>query len=498
MLKRLLKRRAQSGWETVRPTLTWWRMRYADPINATAGLHAIFAHLPSKTVALAMTTDPLPMLWIGVASDQQHWVVDALHRYAVQLVREKVEPDPVAAIYNLSQWQHVDEWPSQTSWVGLLAYGQLYVGVNSAETAEEGQAVGWPAPNGQHPSVWHLPKPQLGTATQLSSVPIDPLPKSLSAVGKPDPTTLAENRFYVGHNALQPVFASGRVQVWGDRHALQRWTAQLILHELSHTDAPLVVIDGRGDMAAHLPLYKPFVAALKDDQLRYVNMDDDLRQQGFNPLQPLAWETVQQTANRWQRWLDAVGIWPSGLLLDKQALCTKALQDGVASVSTLTRWLHSAEDIPQSADVHIQRALRQVQQSSQYAQWLRRPRPLFDLPKGFVFASRIGTDSVHQTMTAAILDAALNIPNVTLLLTGLPQALLTSIAPNRLPERVLMVNGIMLPNSLQGIGQIANPQKRQRMVIKAFGNWVEMLERLTIAPSDSIFWITNPPVQTTS
>jgi hypothetical protein len=253
-------------------------------------------------------------------------------------------------------------------------------------------------------------------------------------------------------------------------------------------------------MAAQLPLYKPFVAALKAAQLHYVNMEDDLRQQGFNPLQPLEWETVQQTADRWQRWLDALGIWPSGVWLDKQAICLHAVDDGVDTLSTLTRWFHDAEDIPQTSYVYIQRALRQVQKSATYAVWLRRPRPIFERPQGLVFACATNRDPVRRTMTAALLDAALTLPNVTLVLTGMPTALLQAIPNSRLPRRVVMVNGVRLAGSLVGICRIADETKRRSMVVRAFGKddaaLDEIVEQLTIAPSDTVCWLTNPSVLT--
>ncbi len=503
MFKRRLKRRKRGAWTTLLPTLSWWRVRYGDAAQATRGLHAIATHLPNKLLALAVQTDPLPMLWLGLPAGQT-WFIEALQPYGVWLTAASYvsgqttasksnELVPAFISTTVSRWQPTAHWPSAPTWAGLLASGQLYIEADDEDVSSE--AVAWPTSNGQHPATtWQLPPVVLGMAAQLPPVPIQPLPVPLSA----DKTGI-----YVGQHHNQPVYAPERVQVWGDRHALHQWTIQLILHQLTNNTSPLVVIDGRGDMAAQLPLYKPFVAALKGEQVHYVHVDDDLRRQGFNPLQPLAWETPTQTADRWQRWLAALGIWPSGVLLDTQTLCLQAVHSDVDTLSSLVRWLPHAPNLPQTASAHIQRALRQVQQSRSYASWLRRPTSLFERPLGLVFACALGTETVRHAMTAALLDAALTLPAVTLVLTGVPMTLLQAMPAERFPRRIVMVNGVRLHGGLVGIGRIANAHKRQQMVQRAFGesdssSLVEIYERLTIAPTGSLFWLTDPPIQTTT
>ncbi len=495
MFKRLLKRRKRSAWTTLLPTLTWWRVRYGDSAQATRGLHAIAAHLPNKLIALAVQADPLPMLWLGLPMGQT-WCMEALQPYGVWLHAATSEPNETVLAFistAVTRWQPIAHWPSAPTWTGLLASGQLYVEADDDEDVSS-EAVAWPASNGQHPATWQLPTAVLGMAAQLPPVAVQPLPVPLSA----------DNAgIYVGYHHNQPVYAPERVQVWGDSHALHQWTIQLILHQLTNLTSPLVVIDGRGDMAAQLPLYKPFVAALKGEQLHYVHFEDDLRRQGFNPLQPLAWETAAQTADRWQRWLAALGIWPSGVLLDTQTLCLQAVHNNIDTLSSLIRWLQHAPNLPQTASVHIQRALRQVEQSHSYASWLRRPTSLFERPRGLVFACALGTDTVRHTMTAALLDVALTMPAVTLVLTGVPTTVLQAILTERFPHRVVMVNGVRLDGGLVGIGRISNANKRQQMVQRAFresnsSSLVEIHERLTISPADSLFWLTDPPIQTTT
>lgn len=380
----------------------------------------------------------------------------------------------------------------------LLAGDQLYMEMSVAEIGMENlsDVVNLPTPITQRGTDWHLPTPVLGTAVTLAPEPVRPLPAPLFEANEQGRT--AENTgLLLGSNGKTKVYAPERVQVWGDRTALHGWTIQLILHELAQANRPLVVIDGRGDMAAQLPLYKPFVTALKGEQLHYVHMEDDLRQQGFNPLQPLAWESVERTAERWLRWLNDLGVWPAGIPFNPLQLCLDAVNSGVNSLSTLARWLRQGADIPQTAHSHIQRSLRQVQQSNGYATWLRRPRPLLARPLGLVFACAIGNGSVKRTMTTALLHMALTVPNVTLVLTGVPNALLRAISGERLPRRVVMINGVRLPDSLQGISSIADAHKRQQLVLKGFGTSATMQERLTIAPANSVFWLTDPPVQTT-
>ncbi len=489
MLTRLLNRHQRTPWQVLLPTLTWWRVRYTDALVATKGLQTVAANLPNNLLAISWQPQPLPTLSIGLPAGQ-HWCSAALRPYAVWLSREPTADALVST--TVTRWRQGTHWSADSQWTGLLSGDQLYMEANHETPTDD--TVVWPAPNGQHPATWQLPTPVLGTAAQLAPEPVQPLPSPLST---------KNNRLSLGSNANTPVFAPARVQVWGDRASLHRWTLQLILHELKKATHPIVVIDGRGDMAAQLPLYKPFVSTLKQAQLHYVHTEDELRQHGFNPLQPLAWETVEQTAARWQRWLDSLGIWPSGIALDTHQLCLHAVNSRVNNLSTLSRWLHQVADIPQTAYTHIQRALRQVQQDTQYATWLRRPRPLFERPLGLVFACAIGSDAVKRTMTAALLDAALTLPEVTLVLMGVPNELLQRIPEARLPRRVVMVNGVMLQGGVVGIGRITNPHTRQQMVTKAFGNdphtsTTDMFERLTIAPSDSVFWITSPPVQTTA
>lgn len=518
MRQRLLKRRKTSRWQTFLATLTWWRMRYVEPVSATQGLQAIAANLPDKTLAIAVDNVSLPTIWIGLPTNQE-WGVSALRSYGVQLVAvdklaDSAESPSIPT--DIASWQRVTHWPTAPAWAGLLSDGQLYNAVVPTEAGDDALAqsikpITWPIAEGQQSSRWQLPPAQFGIAARLPAVAVEPLPKPLAGVSEPSQTAetvqiaASSTLHYLGKNGGRNIFAPDRVQVWGDARTLHGWTIQLILQHLTQAETPLVVIDGRGKMATQLPLYKPFVATLKGEQLHYVHIEDDLRRQGFNPLQPLGWESVEQTADRWQRWLGSLGIWPSGIVLDRHKLCLHAVNSSVNNLSTLIRWFHQVDDIPQTAHTHIQRALRQVQQSVRYAMWLRRPRPLLERPCGLVFACSVGTDTVKRTMTAALLDAALTLPDVTLVLMSVPNNLLKAIPNERLPRRVIMINGVRLQDSLVGIGRIADPIKRQQMVQRAFRKdgalsraaMAELQERFAIAPANSVFWLTNPPVQTT-
>ncbi|HFC11761.1 MAG TPA: hypothetical protein ENJ56_02875 [Anaerolineae bacterium] len=495
-----LRRKKLSRWQLQRKAVSWWRVRYPDVKAATQGIQDVAANLAEPlVVAMAVVTDnnPLPALWLGVPG-KKAWVQAGLKRYGVYLTAldTGIEPAPIQMTSDVPQWARVTEWPRVTgdTWVGMIVAGQLYVAWWPMVQTEAMRAVAWPIATGQHPAAWQLPQPCVGLASQLPPIVIEPLP---------DPFASIETGFYLGRNGDQPVYADGKIQVWGDSHALQKWTTSLILRELKRATKQFVIFDGDGALASTLPLYTEFSTAQKAGRLLYSHADDDLRQQGFNPLLPLPWESGVQTAARWQRWLAQLGVWPTGcslLRVGQIALCEAAVQSGVCTLTGFIRWL-SVEEHPltQTESAYVKRALQQIKETPQYVEWLRPSRRILDhlLAGSLVFAGNIRTSAAQQTMQMAVLDALLTLPELTLVVRGVSADLLRQIAIDRWPARLVMVNGVKLSDSLKGIGSIANAARRQKMSRQAFGvDSAEYYERLTVSPKGSVFWLTNPIVQT--
>ncbi|MFZ1755215.1 MAG: hypothetical protein WAU10_15800, partial [Caldilineaceae bacterium] len=340
---------------------------------------------------------------------------------------------PVLPLQRLTAVSHLS-WDQP--FVAHLVAGSLFV--STGEKGGDGDFL--PAKsqkNSKEGAPWRLlEKPMPGLT--LRPMWLDaPLPPALTAV-YPDPRAWLLGKSQTG----VPLHMAGPLNLYGRQEAAAHWLVCQITQMLAGETSHLVVIDGKGDLVSRLKR-KAVVTRLLGEQLTYVDLDSATLSGGFNPLAPVPGEMAERLIRRWQQWFQGMAVHPQSL-----PLLAQAYHAGVADIPALRKWLKQQERQGKQTGVSsLSLALNRLTASRAAREWLEWPTNRFDnLPDGLLFFACQGNSWERRQLLKAVVLAVLQIPDIRLVLHGLPWKELAD-THLRGYRSLLVSNGPCLPDS---------------------------------------------------
>lgn len=419
-LKQQLAQRERAKWEA---GLAWFRLRYAAAAGTTRCLYLLSQAEACGRVALAFQpgvcpTQPVAQLCLGLPGAHAALLQRMAGDFGFTLT--PVSPLDILA----DSLVPATTLPWQRPFLAHIVCGHLFV------TGEDGTGMCFPAPDGADVPTWTLPEtPPLGLSL-TASWPSHPAPESLLVA--PDPT-----RWLLGWDSAGNLLSTpGRVNVYGS--AAADWLVPQLGHTLTAGHAGLVILDGKGDLVPQLKR-KAAVTKLLGNGLSYVDLDNPALVDGLDPLAPVTGETEEGRSARRTTWFQQMGVHPLGLDLLAEAPLT--------DLAGLQKWLHApAQQRQRVAATAVETVLTRLLADKFLRIWLDWPANRFaTLPEGALLFACRGRDWARQQLLLAALLAACALPEMRLVLHGLPWA---RVDIDWLPTQVLVSNGPLLAGAL--------------------------------------------------
>ncbi|MCB8980761.1 MAG: hypothetical protein H6657_25400 [Ardenticatenaceae bacterium] len=432
------KRAAREQWEA---GLIWFRLRYLTPDGPTRCIRLLSRPQACGRVALYFRPDEVvSALYLGVP--EMH--VRLLQRMAADFHFSLKPKLPEVAVPAAQRLTAVSELPwerpflvpfmahvvNEVLFVSLTVGGPLkkngrYLPQSSVKTAKE--AV----------STWQLPAdPIPGLTARPNWQAHQPL--AHLTVTEPD-----SGRWLLGRSRTgTPLHVAGRVNIYGRQDAVADWLVHQVTQMVALDHANLMVLDGAGDLVPRLKR-KASVTRLLGEQLAYLDIDGTSLANGFNPLAAVPGETGAALLQRWQHWFGGMNVHPQGVQLLVQAQAA-----GVGDIPSLRKWLKQVERQGQTTAVSsLGLALNRLTANRSLREWLEWPVNRFDiLPAGALFFACKGTSWERQQLLRAALLAALQRPDVRLIVHGLSGKVLSTLSLGNMPQ-IVVSNGPLLPDA---------------------------------------------------
>lgn len=434
--------------------LLWFRLRYDDPAGATMAVNKLSRTKGVDRVAIYHTpTDGICRLYLGIPNDGEPILPHMAQDFKFSLTKEipDLPEQPFRMIPAIAL-------PTDRTYMAHVANEYLFVSLpgqtqSDAGTADpnedardnsapefSGKAEFFPTPPSKEPgrggAVWHFPDPDVGNSIR----PLWdqwPAPARLIASHN-DPARWVLGR---GHE-LKPLSIEGNINVYGSDAFASGWLTKAVSQALAANPGGIVVIDGHGELARSLKR-KPLVTRLFNKNLLFVDMDG-ISARGFNPMNPLPSEEPANTVERWQAWFAGFG-----LRSDALDLLPEAFNNGIRSVTQLNKWLITKRASHFAQVEAFSVILEQILTAPELGVWLKQPDDYFaDFPNGgsLIFTINVQNKWENKHMIRAILLAALNMPNLRLVLHAYPLwDKFDTGAFNG--HRVMISNGPLLPGS---------------------------------------------------
>jgi hypothetical protein len=165
---------------------------------------------------------------------------------------------------------------------------------------------------------------------------------------------------------------------------------------------------------------------------------------GFNPLAAVPGETEANLVGRWQRWFQGMGVQPQSL-----ELLPQARQAGVEDLPGLRKWLkQEARGGNVALASSLASALYRLAADPGLREWLEWPANNFNiLPAGALFFACKAESWERRQLLRGVLLAALNVPEVRLVLYAFPWEVLEG-EELKGQETMILSNGPLLPGSV--------------------------------------------------
>lgn len=431
---RLGQRAVRDQWDF---GLAWFRLRYLTPEGPTQCIRLLSRSQACGRVALCFwPNEVVSELYLGIPETH----VRLLQRMAADFhffLKPKLPEGAMPAAQRLTA---VSDLPWERPFLAHVVNEFLFVGpIDGGSQIEEGRYLPQPSPKVTREAAghWQLPlNPPPGLTVQPNWR--DQAPPDHLVAAAVDP-----GRWLVGRSQTgTPLHVSGPVNIYGRPEAVADWLIYQVTQTVSLDPANLVILDGAGDLVPRLKR-KAAVTRLLGERLAYIDMDGTSLANGFNPLAAVPGESETDLLARWQGWFEGMGVHPQSA-----PLLARAQADGVADIPALRKWLKQVERQGQTAAVSsLSLALNRLTTNRSVREWLEWPVNRFDmLPAGALFFACKGTSWERQQLLRAALLAALQVPDVRLIVHGLPGKLLSaSQIGDR--ERLIVTNAPLLPEA---------------------------------------------------
>lgn len=227
------------------------------------------------------------------------------------------------------------------------------------------------------------------------------------------------HKWLLGRSAAgELIHVDGPINLYGRQDAAATWLVHQVSRMLAVDHANLVVIDGIGDVVPQLKR-KTAVTRLLGEQLTYIDIDGSGLVTGLDLLAAVAGEPEAHTMARWQTWFQGMHV-----PMQTSPLLEAAWQDGVRDLPALQKWLKRRErQGVNTAVLSLKTALNRLLSDRDIRNWLTwSVNPFEILPQGALLFACQGTNWQRQQVLQAVLLAVQHIPNVRLVLHGLPNA----------------------------------------------------------------------------
>ena len=432
------KRAACEQWDA---GLAWFRLRYLTPDGPTRCIRLLSRPQACGRIALFFRPDEMVSeLYLGIPEAHKR----LLQRMAADFSFSLKPKLPELILPSAQRLTAVSELPWERPFLAHVVNERLFVrqveGENKREVSHgRGRYLPQPSTKGdtEAADTWHLPHhPVPGLTTRPCWQDHQP-PAHLTA-SDPGPERWLLGRSHTG----VPLHVSGRVNLYGRQEAVAEWLGHQVTQTVARHPANLVVLDGSGDLVPRLKR-KAVVTRLLGEQLTYIDIDSTSLANGFNPLAAVPGETWAAQLERWQRWFGGMNVHPQGVHLLAQAQA-----GGVTDILSLRKWLKQVERQGQTAAVSsLGLALNRLTANRSVCEMLEWPVNRFDiLPVGALFFACKGTSWERQQLLRAVLLAAMQLPDVRLIVHGLPGKLLPASLIGNL-ARLMVSNGPLLPDA---------------------------------------------------
>ncbi|MFZ1397316.1 MAG: hypothetical protein WAS33_10485 [Candidatus Promineifilaceae bacterium] len=434
----LSKRAAREQWDA---GLAWFRLRYLTPDGPTRCLRLLSRPQACGRVALYFVPDEaVSALYLGIPETH----VRLLQRMAADFNVSLKPRLPEEAVPTAQRLTAVSQLPWERPFLAHVVNEFLFVSpVGSGSPGDTGPVRGHYLPQPPAKAVkagaglWQLPPNPVPGLTARPYWRGQAPPAHLVAA-QPDP-----GRWLLGRSQSGvPLHVSGRINIYGRQAAVADWLVHQVTQMVALDPANLVILDGAGDLVPRLKR-QAAVTRLLGERLAYIDMDGTALANGFNPLAAVPGESEAAQLVRWQRWFGGMNVPPAGVQLLAQAQA-----DGVADIPSLRKWLKQVERQGQIAAVSsLSTALNRLTANRSLREWLEWPLNRFEiLPTGALFFACKGTNWERQQLLRAALLAAMQLPDVRLMVHGLPGKLLplSLMGPS---SRLVVSNGPLLPDT---------------------------------------------------
>ena len=414
-LKQHFAQKERWRWETA---VSWYRLRYREAAEVSRCLYLLSQADACGRVALRFQPGAVARLWVGVANLYAPLLRQMATDFGFTLVPLQtiaIDMQPLIAVTDL---------PWKRPFHAHLCHGHLFSSGVAGGSA-------WPTPAEKGVRLLSLPQPPpVGLGLDGTWPSLSPLADLLAARPEPD-------RWLLGWGEAETMLSTaGNVNLYGSYAA--DWLTRQLTHTLAVHHAGLVVLDGRGDLVPRLKRQAAVTRLLGRD-LSYVDMDGAAVVDGFDPLAPVPGESGAAHRARRARWMRQMGLHQAGLELLETA--------PLADLNALQKWLSApAQQRQRVAAASLENILERLLSERQLRQWLEWPVNRYAiLPGGTLIFTCREQGWPQQQLLLAVLLAACAVPDIRLVLHGLPWQ---QVDMGALPARTLVSNGPPLSDAL--------------------------------------------------
>ncbi|MCA9932153.1 MAG: hypothetical protein KC419_26900 [Anaerolineales bacterium] len=387
--------------------LVWLRLRYTEAKGAVKSINLLSRPAACGRVALCFQKETaVSHLYLGIPRTH----LRLLQRMAADFGFSVEAQPPDTEIPSGVRLTAVFDLPWEKSFVAQVVNEQVFVQVRDGSG---GSYFPQPSQSTNGENSWHLPDLPPPGLTRRPSWDDETIPKQFIA-HEPDP-----QKWMLGRSAAGvPLHVTGSLNIYGRQDAAAAWLVHQVNHMLVMNHANLVVIDGTGDLVPQLKR-KAAVTRLLGEQLTYIDIDSSALVTGFNPLAAVCGETEADTLQRWQTWFQGMHVPAQSL-----QLFTSAWQDSVRDLPALQKWLLQRERQGTDTAVSTLKAvLNRLIATRDVRNWLTWPVNQFEiLPHGALLFACQAQNWQRQQLLQAVLLAVRQVPDVRLVLHGLPWA----------------------------------------------------------------------------
>lgn len=413
----------------------WFRVRYTNPSQLRQCIFWLAKAKKVGRVALWYQLDGgLAMLHIGLSPNAETVFVRMAQDYNF-FIQERLSEMSLPPVKKLNPLVNKD-LPWDISFMAQIVGESVFF----ASLSEEGGGDYFPiAPSKKSKGIvntWELPTPNCG----LSQQPVWPLvngaASELTAVN-PD-----NDKWLLGLSSEGiPLQAGGSLNLYGGREESASWLIEMCTQLIRQQPGNLIIIDGFGNLVPQLKR-KNSILRLINSQLNYMDMDNEVVSNGFNPLTAVPGETEADMLLRWKAWFRQMGVHSSNL-----PMLTNAYNEGVRELMELVRWLElPAQQIKEEQTASLRQRLSSFLQTRTIQEWVDWPdNPFRLLPEGGLLFSCSSQDWQRTQMLFSVLLGAINSPGARLILHGIPWKELKVKLPEN--KKIVLSNGPILKDS---------------------------------------------------